>query len=209
MPKNIEAFVETLKSEGVDAGKKEAQKIEAQAKEQADQIVAQAKAQADVIISEAEAEAGKIKSRMDSSLELATRDALLALKEKLSQLLNALLAREVGKALAAEDTLASVLREVIPAYAKTDAKASVSAEIAVPKTLKGKLLESTLKDLVKTLKNQGIQAEVKNSLAQAGFEYKIEGSTVEVSTDSVTALLADMIDPELRHILDSAIANQA
>ena len=209
MPKNIEAFVETLKSEGVDAGKKEAQKIEAQAKEQADQIVAQAKAQADVILSEAETEAGKIKSRMDSSLELATRDALLALKEKLSQLLNALLAREVDKALSSEDTLASVLREVIPAYAKTDAKASVSAEIAVPKTLKGKLLESTLKDLVKALKNQGIQAEVKNSLAQAGFEYKIEGSTVEVSTDSVTALLAEMIDPELRHILDSAIANQA
>jgi len=209
MPKNIEAFVETLKSEGVDAGKKEAQKIEAQAQEQADQIVTQAKAQADVILSEAETEAGKIKSRMDSSLELATRDALLALKEKLSQLLNALLAREVDKALSSEDTLASVLREVIPAYAKTDTKASVSAEIAVPETLKGKLLESTLKDLVKALKNQGIQAEVKNSLAQAGFEYKIEGSTVEVSTDSVTGLLADMIDPELRHILDSAIANQA
>jgi V/A-type H+-transporting ATPase subunit E len=207
MPKNIEAFVETLKSEGVDAGKKEAQKIEAQAQEQADQIVAQAKAKADVILSEAEAEAGKVKSRMDSSLELATRDALLALKEKLSQLLTALLAREVDKALSSEDTLASVLREVIPAYAKADAKASVSAGIAVPEKLKGKLLESTLKDLVKTLKNQGIQAEVKNSLAQAGFEYKIEGSTVEVSTDSVTALLADMIDPELRHILDSAIAS--
>ena len=209
MPKNIEAFVETLKSEGVDAGKKAAQKIEAEAQTQADQIVTQAKAQADVIISNAEAEANQIKSRMDSSLELATRDALLALKEKLSQLLNALLAREVDEALGSEDTLASVLREVIPAYAKADAKASVSAEIAVPKTLKGKLLESTLKDLVKTLKNQGIQAEVKNSLAQAGFEYKIEGSTVEVSTDSVTALLAEMIDPELRHILDSAIANQA
>ena len=209
MPKNIEAFVETLKSEGVDAGKKAAQKIEAEAQTQADQIVTQAKAQADVIISEAEAEANKIKSRMDSSLELATRDALLALKEKLSQLLNALLAREVGKALSTEDTLASVLREVIPAYAKADTKTSVSADIVVPETLKGKLLESTLKELVKTLKNQGIQAEVKSSLAQAGFEYKIEGSTVEVSTDSVTALLAEMIDPELRHILDSAIASQA
>ena len=209
MPKNIEAFVETLKSEGVDAGKKAAQKIETEAQAQADQIVTQAKAQADVIISDAEVEAKKIKSRMDSSLELATRDALLALKEKLSQLLTALLAREVEAALSTEDTLASVLREVIPAYAKTDSKASVPADIVVPETLKGKLLESTLKELVKTLKNKGIQAEVKNSLAQAGFEYRIEGSTVEVSTDSVTALLAEMIDPELRHILDSAIANQA
>ncbi len=209
MPKNIEAFVRTLKSEGVDAGKKEAQRIEAEAQAQADEIVAQAQAKADAIIADANAETIRVKSRMDSSLELATRDALLALKEKLSQLLNALLAREVDKALSSEDTLASVLREVIPAYAKTDTKASVSADIAVPEALKGKLLESTLKDLVKALKNQGIQAEVKNSLAQAGFEYKIEGSTVEVSTDSVTGLLADMIDPELRHILDSAIANQA
>lgn len=208
MPKNIEAFVETLKSEGVDAGKKEAEKIEAEAKAQADQTVTQAKAQAEAIIAEAEAEAGKIKSRMDSSLELATRDALLALKEKLSQLLTALLAREVQAALSDEETLASVLREVIPAYAKSDVK-STSADIVVPEALKGKLLEGTLRDLVKTLKNKDIQAEVKSSLAQAGFEYKIEGSTVEVSTDSVTALLAEMIDPELRHILDSAIANQA
>ena len=208
MPKNIEAFVETLKSEGVDAGKKEAEKIEAEAKAQADQIVTQAKAQADAIIAEAEAEAGKIKSRMDSSLELATRDGLLALKEKLSQLMNALLARDVETALSDEDTLASVLKEVIPAYAKADAE-SVSAEIIVPENLKGKLLESTLKDLVKTLKNKDIQVEIKSTLAQAGFEYKIEGSTVEVSTDSVTAMLAEMIDPELRHILDSAIANQA
>lgn len=209
MPKNIEAFVETLKSEGVDAGKKAAERIETEAQAQADQIIAKAKAKADQVIADANAEAGKIKSRMDSSLELATRDALLTLKEKLSQLLNSLLAREVGKVLSQEETLASVLREVIPAYAKADSQASVSAEIVVPEKLKGKLLESTLKDLVKTLKNQGIQADVKNSLAQAGFEYKIEGSTVEVSTDSVTALLSDMIDPELRHILDSAVANQA
>ena len=209
MPKNIEAFVETLKSEGVDAGKKAAQKIEAQAQAQAEQIIARAKAEADQMIAKAETEASKIKSRMDSSLELATRDAVLALKEKLSQLLSALLAREVGKALSNEDTLASVLQAVIPAYAKADAQTSVSADIVVPETLKGKLIESTLKDLVKALKNQGIQAEVKASLVHAGFEYKIEGTTVEVSTDSVTALLADMIDPELRHILDSAIANQA
>jgi V/A-type H+-transporting ATPase subunit E len=209
MPKNIEAFVETLKSEGVDAGKKAAEKIEADAQTQADQIIAKAKAKADQMIAKADIEAGKIKSRMDSSLELATRDALLALKEKLSQLLNSLLAKEVETALSKEDTLASVLREVIPAYAKGDAEASVSADIVVPKALKGKLLDSTLKELVKTLKNQGIQADVKSSLAQAGFEYKIEGSTVEVSTDSVTALLTELIDPELRHILDSAIANKA
>lgn len=209
MPKNIEAFVETLKSEGVDAGKKAAEKIEADAQAQAEQIIAQAKAKADQIVADAETEASKIKSRMDSSLELATRDALLALKEKLSQLLNALLSKEVGKALSKEDTLASVLQEVIPAYAKSNAKGSVSAEISVPDKLKGKLLDSALKDLVKALKNDGIQAEVKSSLSQAGFEYKIEGSTVEVSADSVTALLGEMIDPELRHILDSAIANQS
>jgi len=209
MPKNIEAFVETLKTEGVDAGKQAAKKIEAEAQAEADQIIAQAEAKADQIIAQAETEAEKVKSRMNSSLELATRDALLALKEKLSRLITALLDREVGKALSNEDTLASVLQEVIPAYAKADAQASVSADIVVPEALKGKLIESTLKDLVKALKNQGIQAEVKASLAHAGFEYKIEGTTVEVSADSVTSLLADMIDPELRHILDSAIANQA
>jgi vacuolar-type H+-ATPase subunit E/Vma4 len=201
MPTNIESFVKTLESEGVDAGRKAAEKIEADAKKRADEIIAEGEAAAARIIEEAEAEAQKIKARMDSSLELAARDAIYMLREKLSQQLNILLKWNVEKALNDEETLAAVLRQVIPAYVKTDAEKKQAAEINVSKDIKSRLLESALRELTHSIKNQNVQVDVKYNLAKSGFEFKIEGSTVEVSTEAVTSLLAEMIDPDLRQFL--------
>lgn len=204
MPKTIESFVKTLESEGVDAGKRAAAKIEAEAREQAKKIIADGKSEADSIIAQAKAEAEKIQSRMNSSLELATRDAIFMLREKLSQQLNLLLSRNVDRVLAEEQTLANILREVIPAYSKASAEGELTAEIHLPENLDSTLLEGVIGELIQSLKETNIQVDVKNNLAKAGFEYKIEGSTVEVSTESVTALLADMIDPELQRFLEKA-----
>jgi V/A-type H+-transporting ATPase subunit E len=201
---NIESFVKTLESEGVDAGKKAAIKIEAEAKEKANEITAEAKAKADQIIAEAQAEAEKVKVRMNSSLELAVRDIIFLLREKLSQQLKAILKSNVEKALKDEETLVHVLREVIPAYAKADAENKLSTEINISSDLKSRLLETSLRELAHSLNNQNVQLDVGYNLANEGFEYKIEGSTVEVSTDSVTSLLAEMIDPGLQQFLETA-----
>ncbi len=204
MPTNIESFVKTLESEGVDAGKKAGKKIEAQARTTADTIIAEANETAAKIIADAQTEAEKVQARMNSSLELAARDAIFMLREKLSQQLAIMLKLNVEQALKDEKTLAHVLREVIPAYAKANVGNSLTAEINISKDLKSRLIESTLRELTHSLKNQNAQVNVGYNLAKAGFEFKIEGSTVEVSTESVTALLADMIDPELQQFLDKA-----
>jgi len=207
MATNIESFVETLRSEGVDAGKRAAAEIESQARQEADLIIAEAEKQANAKLAAAEAEAEKIQTRMKSSLELATRDGMLALREKLGQLLTALIHQQSEKQLSDEETLAAVMRDVIPAYSKSESQGSNIAEIHVPKDLHNRLVTGAIRELTRALKNQDIQVEVKASLAKAGFEYKIEGSTVEVTPESVTALLSEMIDPELRAILDQAVGN--
>jgi V/A-type H+-transporting ATPase subunit E len=204
MPTNIESFVKTLESEGVDAGRKAAQKIEADAKHQAEKIIAEGKAKAEQIINDANTEAEKIKTRMNSSLELATRDAIFMLREKLSQELKNLLQSNVQTAIKDEETLASVLKEVIPAYAKADTNIKKTAEINISGKLKSRLLEGTLRELKHSLKDKNVEINVKHNLAKEGFEFKIEGSTVEVSTESITALLSEMIDPELQQFLEKA-----
>jgi len=204
MPTNIESFVKTLESEGVDAGKKAAKKIEAAARDEADKIISEAKETADQIIADARTEAEKVKSRMNSSLELATRDTIFLLREKLSQQLKSILSLSVEKTLNDEETLARVLREAIPAYAKADTESGRTAEVKISRQLKSRLLETALRELAHSLRNQNVQLEFSYNLAKSGFEYKIEGSTVEVSTDSVTSLLAEMIDPELQRFLEKA-----
>jgi len=202
MPTNIESFVKTLESEGVDAGKKAAKKIEVEARENAGKIIAEAKEKAEKIIADAQTEAEKVQARMNSSLELATRDAILMLREKLSEQLKTVLNFNTEKALNNQETLAQVVREVIPIYAKADADNKLAAEVNVSQELKGGLLEGALGELAASLRNQNVELNVNYGLAKAGFEYKIEGSTVEVSTESVTALLAEMIDPELQKFLE-------
>ena len=204
MPTNIESFVKTLESEGVDAGRKAAMKIEAEAREKADEINTEAKETANQIIAEAKAEAEKIKVRMDSSLELAVRDTIFLLREKLGLQLKAILKLNVEKALNDEETLLQVLREVIPAYAKANTENKLNTEINISKNTKSRLLETSLRELAHSLKDQNVQLDISYNLAKEGFEYKIEGSTVEVSTDSVTSLLAEMIDPGLQQFLEKA-----
>jgi len=109
MPTNIESFVKTLESEGVDAGRKAAKKIEAEANEKAASIVAAAKEKAEQIVAEAQSEAEKIKARMNSSLELATRDGIYLLREKLGEQLKVILKLNVEKALN-DDTPRPTLR---------------------------------------------------------------------------------------------------
>ena len=141
---------------------------------------------------------------MNSSLELAARDALLMLRQKLSEQIRNLLQLNVEKTLNSEETLANVLREVIPAYARADSRQKQNAEVSVSENLKSRLLESTLRELQHSLKEKNVEIDVKYNLGKAGFEYRIEGSTVEVSTESVTALLAEMIDPDLQQFLEKA-----
>ncbi len=204
MPTNIESFVKTLESEGVDAGKRAAEKIKAQAREQAAAVIAEAKKQAEEIIAEAESESEKVKARMNSSLELATRDAIYLLREKLGQQLKILLEVNVEGALNDDEALSNVLREVIPIYAKAEAGGSLATEINVSQDLKSRVLESTLRELSHSLRDQNVQVNPRHTLAKAGFEFKIEGSTVEVSTESVTDLLSEMIDPDLQQFLEKA-----
>ena len=196
--------MKTLESEGVDAGRKAAQRIEDDARTRAKEIIAESKAKAEQIIKDANAEAEKIKARMNSSLELAARDALLMLRQKLSEQIRNLLQLNVEKTLNSEETLANVLREVIPAYARADSRQKQNAEVSVSENLKSRLLESTLRELQHSLKEKNVEIDVKYNLGKAGFEYRIEGSTVEVSTESVTALLAEMIDPDLQQFLEKA-----
>jgi V/A-type H+-transporting ATPase subunit E len=204
MPTNIESFVKTLETEGVDAGRKAAQKIEADAKSHAEKIISEAKAKAEQIINQANADAEKIKVRMISSLELAARDTILMLREKLSLQFQNLLQLNVEKTLREEETVANILRQVIPAYAKADAAGKQAAEINISGSLKTRLLEAVLHELKESLSGKNTDIDVKNNLAKAGFEFKIKGSTIEVSTESVTAMLVEMIDPDLQQFLASA-----
>jgi hypothetical protein len=97
------------------------------------------------------------------------------------------------------------MREVIIAYAKADAGQEPRIEINIPKKMRDKLNDSALKDLFQNLHGDQDKLALQYTLSKAGFEYKIHGATVEVSPDSVSELLSEMVNPDLQEIIDNVV----
>jgi len=205
MPESIESFVKKLQSEGVDAGKKAAEKIKKEAKQEAEKILSDAKAGAEKILVKAKSDADKQLSRGQTELELAVRDAILKLRESIGRVLSAMLTQSIEKKLSDPDYLGEIIREVIAAYAKADAKQLSLMEINVSKKMRDKLNDNVLKDLFRNPGEKQDKMALKATLAKAGFEYKIRGATVEVSPDSLSELISEMVSPALQNTLDKFI----
>ena len=208
MPENIESFVKKLQSEGVDAGKMAAEKIKKEANQEAEKILADAQEEAEKILAEAKSDAEKQLSRGQSELELAARDAVLKLRETIGRALSAMLTQNIEKKLSDPEYLGEILREVITAYAEADAKQLALMEINVSKKIRNRLNDNVLKDLFLNFDEKQDKIGLKATLAKAGFEYKIRGATVEVSPDSLSELISEMVSPALQENLDKFIGEK-
>ena len=208
MPVSIESFVKKLQSEGIDSGKKAAEKIQKEAKRDAEEILSDAKADAEKILSDAKAEADKQLSRARSELELVARDILLRLRESIARGLAKMLAQNIETKLSDPDYLAEILREVIAAYAQADANQLSSMEINISEKTRQRLNDSVLKDLFRNLGDKHNAIALRATLTKAGFEYKIRGANVEVSPDSLSELILEMVTPTLQETLDKFIVEK-
>ena len=205
MPESLESFVKKLQSEGVEAGKNAAEEIKKAAMHEAEKILADANADAKTILSKATSEAQQKRCRAQNELELAVRDAILKLGESLGCVLSMMLARRVEKKLSEPDYIGEIMREVIIAYAKADAGQAPRIEINIPKKMRDKLNDGALKDLFWNLYGDQDKLALQYTLSKAGFEYKIHGATVEVSPDSVSELLSEMVNPDLQEIIADVV----
>jgi V/A-type H+-transporting ATPase subunit E len=206
MTDSIESFVEKLQSEGVEAGQEAAEKIKKEARREAEKILADAKADAEKIVVKAKRDAERQLSRTQNELELAVRDAILKLGESLGRVLSVMLARRIEQKFCEPDYIGEIMREIIIAYAKADAGQAPRIEINIPKNMRDKFNDSALEDLCQNLHGDQDMLDIQSSFPNAGFEYKIQGATVEVSPDSVSELLSEMVNPDFQEIIAKVVA---
>lgn len=205
MPDTIEAFVNKLQQEGVQAGQAEAEKLRADAQAQAEKIIADAKAQAESIVSDAEAEAASRLDRAQTEMELAARDTVSRLRDRLTDALNALFAQASREQLSDVDFLGKALHEIVMLYAQAEREQKSVVHINVPAEMRDKLKTWAFQELgAEAVEAARPRFSLKGKLAQAGFEYEVHGGTVEVTVESVTQLLSDMVTPALQDLLRKA-----
>ena len=201
MTETIESFVAKLQTEGVQAGREAAEKIRTDADAQAKQILQQANEQAQQIAEQARTDAEAIVAKGRTELQLAARDAVLRLQDTLAGSLKAVLTQPVKDQLEKTDFLASLLHDIVMQYARADSDHTDTIKINVSDEQFKKLSEWAIGELHKAAEGSGASINLRGKLTQAGFEYTVSGSTVEVTTESVVETLGELVGPQLREML--------
>jgi len=206
MPETIESFVAKLQTEGVEAGRQAAAKLQADAETQARKIVADAQAQAKKLLADADVQARQTIERAKGELALAARDTMLSLRKTLSKALTALLADAARKPLTDVSFLGKALHEIVGLYSKADQEQETLITINVSPEIRETLISWAVKELGHEIgDHKHPEIDLRGTLSQAGFEYEVHGATVEVTVDSVVETLSELISPALAEILDQAV----
>jgi len=202
MADTIEQFVAKLQAEGVQAGRAAAEELIAKARRDADEIIRQAQARAAKIHHDAEARAQATLAKSKTELELAARDTTLRLREALARAIRAALAAGAKQPLEDAEFLRRLLSDIVLQYVRADLQGQPTFNLNVTPEMRGKLAAWALHQL-----HQGnLALDLRGTLAEAGFEYQVEGAKIEVTLTSVVDALADLVSPALRQILEQATA---
>ncbi len=208
MAHTLQSFVETLRADGVEAGRQAAEKIHDEAQRQAEQMIREAETEARQIVEEAEKQAEMTLERTRTDLELAARDTVARLRDVLSQAINRLLKQAASKTLDNSDFLQELISEVASAYAKSDAMGKHTIELNVPKAMERKLVDWAIASCRHKEDRQRLSVELHSALSTAGFEYKAAGGTVEVTPESVVQVLSQIVTPKLQQLVASSQKDQ-
>lgn len=208
MGETIEEFVARLQAEGVQAGRRQADRIRTQAQQEADRTLAETGSRAEKIIADANAEAESILARGRTELSLAARDTVMKLREALGRAIRAVLARRAEEKLRDTEFLGKLLHEIVMMHAKADLEGKDTLSINVPADTQDKLVDWAISELRRD-KTDGTHHgfNLKAGLANAGFEYETGGGTVEVTPESVVEMLWQMVGPSLKEMLAQAVEN--
>ena len=150
MELQIKDLVESIKKEGVDTARAEAEAIIAEAKKKASEIVSKAEAQAKLTKETSEREIAALKENALVSAEQAKRDAVLSFKSEIQSEYEKILSAKVSGQLG-DDALATLIKAVL---SDEDASKYTAELSSVSDGLKALLADEIKKGLeIKPVKN--------------------------------------------------------
>jgi hypothetical protein len=138
-------------------------------------------------------------------LDLAARVAVLRLREAIDRAVGSILAEGARERLEDTDFLGELLHDLVMLYARSDIERSQNIEINVTPEAQGKLAEWAISRIVRKAEQEGTSVDLKGTLSGAGFEYTVSGATIEVTPASVVEVLAGLVSPRLKEVIDSAM----
>lgn len=216
----VEALIERLREQGVEAGRAEADAIVAEARRRAAQIVHEAEAQAAELIEAARKETRALQTGGEEALRIAMRDTVLRLKVELTERFSAEVRRLIAVAMDQEAFLKQLILEVAGrAREEAGVDAGEAVRVLLPRALVGleelrrnplELREGSLSHFVLSLAGNVLAKGM--SFGVAGEDgrgiclyLKDKDVTIDLTDEKVAALLLQHLQPRFRAILEGTV----
>ena len=189
----VQELIDRLREKGVEEGREQADQLLAEARQKASATVEKARKQAAEIVRQAKEEADRLRAAGEEALRLAGRDAVLALKEEISEQFSNQVRRLVSHQLRDEKFIERLILEI--------------AGRAVPKD-SGQPMELLLPEEVAPPEQEGLQAKGANEGAVGQFvlglagEMLREGVTLAAAADHTPGVTVKMVEDDVEITFD-------
>jgi len=214
----VEALIERLRNEGVGSGRSEAEKIVKDAQGEAQTILSKSKEEADQIVSRARTEATNLEKAGRQALEVAARDTVLDLKNRLSQRAARELKHLVNEEVQRQEILEKLILEVA-GQAREKTVGAGAVEILLPEKVVS--MEDIAKDpahlqasplgrfaslVTSKMLREGITLNSSPNV-KAGMKVRLtdEGIDLDLSDNAIADLLMQHLQPRFRALLEGIV----
>lgn len=194
----LKNIIDKIKEEGVTEAEKQAAAILAEAEGKQKEVRDAAEKEKQAIIKSAKEEAENLKSNAEEALKQASRDVLLALRERIIALFD-----KITKAQIADDLSPELMKEMLVKLAENmPKKESSDLEILLSEEDKGKVEKGLAARLQKELA-QGVTIKVSKAV-EHGFRIGEKGTNAyyDFTDEAVAEAFTSYLNPKIAKMLE-------
>ena len=197
----LQALIDQIKKDGVDAAVTEAEAVLNAAKAEAEKIISDAKAEAEKILINAKNENDRMVKSSEDAIRQAGRNLLISFRESVAKEATAIIAGNVTAAYSAEGLTQLVMKAVEGWTAKPDAE-----DITVILNSEDlKAMEETLLAGLKEKMANGVTLKANDNF-DGGFRIAVNegGAYYDYSAQAVVDMLSNYLSPKVTALLKEA-----
>ncbi len=179
MQNKLQELTEKIFREGISKGNAEAEKIINDSKNQAEEIIVKAKKEADKIINDAKKKSGEIKSSSEAEFRLSSKQAINALKQQITDLINGeIVSTPVKKVFGEKEFIKKLIETSIKNW-KPASNQDADLAILLPEKQEKEIQQYFTKS-VKDLLDKGLEIRF-NPEVKSGFQIGPRNGSYKIS----------------------------
>ena len=197
----LQALIDQIKRDGVEAAAVEAESVLKAAKAEAEKIIADAKAEAEKILINAKNENDRMVKSSEDAIRQAGRNLLISFRESVTKELKAIVSENVT-AVYSSESFAQLVVKAVEGWANKPDADDISV-ILNSEDLKA--LEDTLLAGLKEKMTKGITLKANDNF-DGGFRIAVNngGAYYDYSSEAVVDMLSNYLSPKVTAILKEA-----